>query len=144
TFIEFGLNLTAFGFDTVSISGGGSGSNVCDSLFGGIIVKTRTSASFTSQLKDFAGPFPFGDVQVSTVTIDGDNLDCNATSVTLTAVTSIQSGLQYQWYKDGVLIAGQVSSQLIVTAPGIYKVVVTPPGFGGPGTGCSSEAEFEV
>ncbi|UQD56370.1 hypothetical protein [Flavobacterium sp. K5-23] len=57
--VEIGINLSAFGLDKRGSE------NPCENILGSLLVKTRSSAggqsdSFTSELKDFAGPFPFG------------------------------------------------------------------------------------
>jgi len=51
-FIEFSVNLTKLGLDPVTLLGG----DVCGTPFNRIVVKTRTSASFSSELKDFVAP----------------------------------------------------------------------------------------
>jgi len=53
-FAEVGINLSRFRID---VSGG-----PCTNLFGSILFKTRSSSSFSSALKDFVGPFMFGQV----------------------------------------------------------------------------------
>jgi hypothetical protein len=57
--VEIGINLTDFGLDRKG------GTDPWANLLGSLLVKTRSSAggqtdSFGSELKDFAGPFPFG------------------------------------------------------------------------------------
>jgi hypothetical protein len=51
-FMEFSVNLSKLGLDPVSLLGG----DVCGSPFNKLVVKTRASASFTSELKDFIAP----------------------------------------------------------------------------------------
>ena len=51
-FVEFSVNLTKLGLDPVTLLGG----DVCGMPFRRILVKTRASASFTAELKDFVGP----------------------------------------------------------------------------------------
>ena len=51
-FMEFSVNLSKLGLDPVSLLGG----DVCGSPFNKLVVKTRASASFTSELKDFVAP----------------------------------------------------------------------------------------
>jgi hypothetical protein len=51
--------------------------------------------------------------------------------ITLTATAS-SSGLNYQWYKDGILIPGATSTTYDATGGGMYSVTVTD------GNGCSS------
>ncbi len=55
TLVEFAVNATALGFDTRS------GDDPCVSTLGSVIVKSRSSASFPSSLKDMGGPFDLGD-----------------------------------------------------------------------------------
>ena len=59
TFIEFALNASLLGLDSTSSS------ENCSGPLGTVIVKTRASASFTSELKDLAGPFYFGNTPES-------------------------------------------------------------------------------
>ncbi|MBD0277446.1 MAG: T9SS type A sorting domain-containing protein [Flavisolibacter sp.] len=54
-FMEFSVNLTKLGLDPITIIGG----SACGLPFRRILVKTRTSTSFSSELKDFIGPFDF-------------------------------------------------------------------------------------
>jgi len=51
-FMEFSVNLSKLGLDPVSLLGG----DVCGSPFNKLVVKTRASASFTAELKDFVAP----------------------------------------------------------------------------------------
>jgi hypothetical protein len=138
--VEFGINLTQFGLDATSLVDGD-----CQPLFGGVLVKTRSSASFTSELKDLAGPFPFGNITETEVEIEGDDLECNDESTTLTASVSLPFGLEYEWYNENdpnTILS--VTNELVVYEPGFYTVVVTAPGINGPGTGCSSTITREV
>jgi hypothetical protein len=51
-FMEFSVNLSKLGLDPVSIFG----SDICGTPFNRMVVKTRASASFTAELKDFVAP----------------------------------------------------------------------------------------
>src|SRR5689334_17856770 len=51
-FMEFSVNLSKLGLDPVTQIGG----DVCGTPFNRIVIKTRASASFTSELKDFVAP----------------------------------------------------------------------------------------
>ena len=51
-FIEFSVNLTKLGLDPVTTAG----TDVCGTPFNRLVVKTRSSASFTADLKDFVAP----------------------------------------------------------------------------------------
>lgn len=71
------------------------------------------------------------------ITIDGgDQTYCDVNEVTLTTTTTgpVES---YQWYKDGVLIAGETDPTLVITETGVYKVIAD-------GTDCTIPVEDEV
>jgi hypothetical protein len=51
---EFGINLTGLGLDISQV-------NPCFAEFGYVLIKTRSSQSFTSNQIDYLGPFPFAD-----------------------------------------------------------------------------------
>ena len=84
-FVEIGINLTAFGLDRRGED------DPCSNILGSLLVKTRSSAggnsdSFTSELKDFAGPYIFGNsTDPSVDLVGGGTITCTNTSVTLTA-----------------------------------------------------------
>ncbi|MDX1407463.1 MAG: hypothetical protein R3330_05000, partial [Saprospiraceae bacterium] len=69
TVMELGVNFSAFGFDF-------SDQDPCELLFGSVYVKTRTSAEFTAELRDGAGPASFGTDLEVTVEATGGQLDC--------------------------------------------------------------------
>jgi hypothetical protein len=80
-FSEYGINLTALGLDSRIDT-----NNPCQNLLGTLIVKTRSSSSFTAELKDFAGPYAFGGIETPKVettnlsacqTVGGDNPEFN-------------------------------------------------------------------
>jgi hypothetical protein len=54
--VEVSIDFTAFG---IGINVGGGVSGVCSVNFGNLLIKTRTADSFTSELKDYAGPYEF-------------------------------------------------------------------------------------
>ncbi|MCR8667725.1 T9SS type A sorting domain-containing protein [Aestuariibaculum sp. M13] len=80
TFVEFAINATALGFDTQSESGN------CESTLGSVMVKSRSSASWTSSLKDLGGPFNLGDKPVLEVSLAGGTACLDGDPVSLTAV----------------------------------------------------------
>ena len=57
-FVEVGLDLTAFGIDPLLLYS--FEASECDIPFNSVLFKSRASQSFTAQLKDFSGPYPFG------------------------------------------------------------------------------------
>ncbi len=115
-FLEMGLNLTAFGIDPSIIPG----MEVCDSPFSNVVFKTRSSNSFTAQLKDFSGPFPFGAIPYVPSSIVGGHLSCSVSEVTLTA-DSIAPGAFYTWQTpNGSTFTNVDASEIVVETPGMY------------------------
>lgn len=87
---EVAINLTAFGMDHSSLSG----ADPCFFPLNTFIIKTRASASFTAQLKDFAGPYGWG-----TLTADAEksaDISCDNPFPTVTAFPK-RDDLTYLW-----------------------------------------------
>ncbi|OXB06019.1 hypothetical protein B0A72_08415 [Flavobacterium pectinovorum] len=78
-------------------------------------VLDTNSANNSASISTTPNPLP-------TASINGTLTACYTT--TLTAVTNAGSPA-YVWYKDNVVISGQISSTLVVTVDGDYKVKVT-------------------
>ncbi|WKL43289.1 T9SS type A sorting domain-containing protein [Flavobacterium sp. ZE23DGlu08] len=142
--VEIGINLTAFGLDRK-----GQGSGPCANVLGSLLVKTRSSAggqsdSFTSEQKDFAGPFPFGDTVTPTVAANVNQvITCINTNATITATGIAPTGATIEWYNpSNVLIPGDnpLDPDRVVTDSGTYTVKVYAPGF----TGCFAQATVVV
>ncbi|WP_338645735.1 T9SS type A sorting domain-containing protein [Flavobacterium sp. KS-LB2] len=142
--VEIGINLTAFGLDRK-----GPGSGPCANVLGSLLVKTRSSAggqsdSFTSEQKDFAGPFPFGNTVTPTVSASVNRvITCTNTNATITATNIAPTGATIEWYNpSSVLIPGDnpQDPDRIIMEPGTYTVKVYAPGF----AGCFAQATVVV
>lgn len=76
-------------------------------------------------------------VTVCSIEIDGgDQTYCDVPEVTLTTTTTgpVET---YAWYKDGVLLPGEITGTLVITETGDYRVVAD-------GTDCDAAVEDEV
>ena len=138
-FAEFGINLTALGLDIRSNTDG-----PCNNLLGSLLVKTRSSSSFTAELKDFAGPFLFGNITDVDVKANASNdLTCEFASTTLTATEVLPATAQIKWYgpSPGPNDIGPELNGIapVVTLPGEYTVRASA----GP-TGCFAEDKVTV
>jgi hypothetical protein len=122
-----GLNMTAVGLDPVVVTG----ADPCSFPYLTFIVKTRASAAFTAQLKDFAGPFAWGRPDVAPEVVGSPVLSCLNLTTTLIAVPE-RTDVTYAWTTvDGNFAGGDpASSTIIVDQPGSYYLNVTLP------TGC--------
>lgn len=125
-FIEIGLNLTRIGLDPALYST--LGSNPCQSLFSNIFFKSRSSASFTSNMQDFMVPLTFVMPPVLDYTLKPDTLRCNRTVGTIQITNHTTVGT-YTWQTLGggnISASNADSSQLTITKPGTYIVSASP------------------
>jgi hypothetical protein len=113
--VEIGLNLTRIGLDPSLYPAIASQS--CGSFFKSIFYKSRSSASFSSNLNDFVGPLDFMRLPVLDHTIKSDTLSCRKTVGAL-KVTSNTTAALYQWKTPaGITMSG---TSIAVTKPGTY------------------------
>ena len=117
-FIEFSVNLTKLGLDPVSLLGG----DVCGTPFNRIVVKTRASASFTAELKDFVAPTdlflaPRANIETQTPFI------CDTGSIARIYITNPSPTSVYQWSTTNGRIVGPTNgTSIFVDTPGVYIV----------------------
>lgn len=117
-FVEFSVNLTKLGLDPVTLLG----SNTCGMPFRRVLVKTRASASFTAELKDFVGPFDLflaPRVQALTET----PYICGTMGVAKIDVINPVATSVYQWTTpNGNIISSTSGTTIYVDQPGTYIV----------------------
>lgn len=117
-FMEFSVNLTKLGLDPVTLLGG----NACGMPFRRVLVKTRSSASFTAELKDFVGPFDFF---LAPRAVAGADIPffCGTIGVSRISVTNAVPTSTYTWAtSDGHIVGSNIGSYIDVDAPGTYIV----------------------
>ncbi len=116
-FAEVAIDLTTLGIDPAT----SVGSNPCIPPFTRVMAKTRSSASFTSALQDFTGPYEFLDApQVSAQIATPGVLKCNTTSVTLSPAASV-AGAVYKWTTvNGNIVSNPNTNTVTVDKPGKY------------------------
>jgi hypothetical protein len=118
-FMEFSVNLTKLGLDPVTLLGG----DVCGSPFNRIVVKTRASASFTAELKDFVAPTDLFLAPRVDVLADVP-IFCGAIGVSTIQVTNPSSTSVYTWTTpDGNIVGTTNGTSITADAPGTYIVM---------------------
>lgn len=117
-YVEFSVNLTKLGLDpATSIT-----SDVCGMPFKSLLVKTRASASFTAELKDFVAPFIFFNAPRADVNTSAPAI-CEEGSLSNIFVTNPLSTSVYEWITpDGNIVSSPTSSSIYVDTPGTYIV----------------------
>lgn len=117
-FLEIGVDLTFLGLDPMTILGGGS----CGLPFRRILVKTRQSGSFTSNLADFIGPFDFFTSRPVQALADVP-FYCGTIGASQLSVIDPYSGSVYNWSTpDGNIVTNPAAPSITVDAPGTYIV----------------------
>jgi hypothetical protein len=120
-FVEFSVNLTKLGLDPLTTLGG----DPCGMPFRRILVKTRASASFTAELKDFIAPFAFFDPPSAVVGTESPWM-CKEGSVTEIHVTNPLSTSVYTWSTtNGHILGSTTGVSIAVDTPGVYIVTQT-------------------
>lgn len=116
-FGEVAIDLTSLGIDpALSV-----GADPCVPPFTRVMAKTRSSASFTSALQDFTGPYEFLDAPQAPANIATPGvLKCNNTSTTLSPATMV-SGAVYNWSTtNGSIISDPTQPTITVNKEGKY------------------------
>lgn len=116
--MEFSVNLTKLGLDPVTLLGG----NSCGMPFRRVLVKTRASSSFTSELKDFVGPF---DLFIAPrVQAEADvPLFCGDTSYSTLSVINPHATSIYRWSTtNGHIVGTDMGNTITVDSAGSYVV----------------------
>ncbi len=117
-FMEFSINLTKLGIEPASFS-----SNACGTPFRRVLIKSRSSTSFTAELKDFIGPFkmfdyPKVDAGTALQYYCGASMPVTALNVVNPIGTSI-----YTWNTpDGNIVGATSGVSINVDKPGTYYV----------------------
>ncbi|MCE2846387.1 MAG: T9SS type A sorting domain-containing protein [Sphingobacteriales bacterium] len=128
--VEIAIDFTKFGLDlpdSLMING------PCKNILGSLLVKTRSSGSFTAELKDFAGPYLFGIKREANADAGSDKkLRCNITSVQLDGSSSTLGAI-YDWQvvpgSGGNIVSGGNTANPTVDAAGCYVLKVTNPDY---------------
>ncbi|HYF30049.1 MAG TPA: T9SS type A sorting domain-containing protein [Chitinophagaceae bacterium] len=116
-YMEFAVNLSKLGLDPLITIG-----DPCGMPFRRIMVKTRASASFTAELKDFVGPFDFFRAPRAEASADVP-LYCGTSGVSNISVNNPLLTSLYTWYTpDGNIVGDTVGPSITVNAPGVYIV----------------------
>lgn len=121
--LEVAVNMTAFGIDYASIAG----ADPCYFPIQTFLVKTRASAAFTAQLKDYAGPYRFGQPVVGTKIQGSPALSCLNPTVTLVA-DPVRTDVAYLWTTvNGNITSDPSLASITVDKPGTYTLSTTLP-----------------
>ncbi|MDQ3550606.1 MAG: T9SS type A sorting domain-containing protein [Bacteroidota bacterium] len=117
-FMEFSVNMTKLGLDPITLLGG----SACGLPFRRILVKTRSSVSFSAELKDFIGPFDFFVPEPVLAAAESPFL-CETVGTTRVQVVNPNPLSVYRWTTpDGNIVGDTVGSSVYVDAIGSYIV----------------------
>lgn len=116
-FMELSINLSKLGIEPADFS-----NSPCGSPFRRVLIKTRSSTSFTSELKDFVAPFSlFNYPNVDAFT----NLTyfCGVMPLTTISVANPNPSSIYTWSTpNGHIVGPNTGTSITVDSPGKYYV----------------------
>lgn len=116
-FMEISVNLTKLGIDPGTYS-----TNPCGTPFRRVLVKTRSSTSFTAELKDFIAPysmFNYPPVDAFTNIV----YYCEVFPPTTISVINPVTSSIYTWTTvDGHIVGSNIGISIVVDRPGTYVV----------------------
>jgi hypothetical protein len=117
-FIEFSVNLTQLGLDPVTLLGG----DICGTPFNRLVVKTRSSASFTADLKDFVAPTDLFIAPRALLETQTPYVCANGSISKIYVKDSIATSV-YQWSTpDGHIVGSTTGPHIYVDTAGTYIV----------------------
>ena len=123
-FVETGINFTRIGLDPSLYTALGMGQ--CSPLFNSVFFKSRSSASFTSNLQDFMGPYDFGALPAASTVAASSNFPalCPNNPISTLFVNNPVSTSLYEWSTpNGSITTNPASGTAIdINGPGIYYV----------------------
>jgi gliding motility-associated-like protein len=120
--VNMAFNLTDIGLDWANISG------PCFNMFGSLMFKTRSSSSYSSELKDCSGPHMFGNLsEVNAYGGPDRTLTCSMSQITLNGTTTT-SGATLTWSTpNGNIVSGAGTPNITVNQPGTYILTAQSP-----------------
>ena len=117
-YLEFSVNMTTLGLDPIDLLGG----SACGVPFRRMLIKTRSSSSFTSELKDFIGPFDFFSFDAAEAAPDVPMI-CGDDMISTISVTNPMPTSTYTWITpDGNIVGDTFGVSITVDTPGTYIV----------------------
>ncbi len=118
-FMEFSVNLSKLGLDPATQIGG----DICGAPFHRLVIKTRASASFTAELKDFVAPLDMSLAPGVRIATDNPYI-CLTQNIARIYVTNPVSTSLYQWSTTNghILTSPPVGTFIDVDTPGVYIV----------------------
>lgn len=116
-FMEFSVNLTKLGIEPGSFS-----NNPCGNPYRRVLIKSRASTSFTSELKDFIAPFKMFDfAKVDAYT--AFEYFCGTFPSTTIYVYNPNPNSTYTWSTpNGNIVGSNIGTSIVVNRPGTYYV----------------------
>jgi hypothetical protein len=118
---EVAINMTSLGLDHESLFG----YDGCFYPIHTFMVKSRASNAFTAQLKDFTGPYKWGQINLEGEALSTAPISCLNPTVNLIANPN-RTDATYQWTTtNGNIITPANQRQITVDQPGDYTVKIT-------------------
>lgn len=118
--MEFSVNLTKLGLDPMSFTTG----SLCNLAFGKVLIKTRTSTSFTASISDFASPFSFRSLPKVDAVADIPRFCAQQNIANIWILNPLPTSTYSFSTMDGHILSGGPTA-IVVDSPGTYIVIQT-------------------
>lgn len=116
-YLEFSVNLSKLGIEPANYNG-----DACDAAFIRVVVKTRSSTSFTAELKDFVAPFKFFDYPAVEAYTELTYF-CGVMPQVQLDVINPNPNSTYVWStNNGNIVGSNLGPSININAPGTYYV----------------------
>lgn len=116
-YMEFSVNMSKLGLDP-----GHFAHNACGNPFRRVLIKTRSSSSFTAELKDFISPFSMFNYPIVDATTQYTYF-CRTMPSTTVSVFNPMLNSTYTWTTpNGNIVGSTTGTSITVNAPGTYYV----------------------
>jgi len=121
--VNVAFNFTDMGLDFTTLAG------PCENVFGALFFKTRSSSSYSSELKDCSGPYTFANFSEIQANAGPDmTLNCSATQIALNGSSATPGAIINWTTPNGNIVSGASTAIPVVNQPGIYIMSAQNPG----------------
>ena len=121
--VNIAFNFTDMGLDFAFLAG------PCYNVFGALWFKTRSSSSYSSELKDACGPFTFGNFSEIQANAGPDkSLTCTTNQTILNGSSATQGSIINWTTSNGNIVSGANTTTPVVNAAGMYIISAQNPG----------------
>ena len=121
--VNVAFNFTDIGLDFTTLAG------PCENVFGALFFKTRSSSSYSAELKDCSGPYTFANFSEIQANAGPDlTLNCTVSQIALNGSSATPGAIINWTTPNGNIVSGASTATPVVDQPGMYIMTAQNPG----------------